>query len=82
MRMILAAAAALAATALAGCSERTQDNAEEMVESAAADAAANTEKVLSQGAEAAGNAAEDLDREAAEAEADVQDEPVAEAATD
>ena len=67
---------------LAGCSERTQDNAEEMVESAAADAAANTEQVLEEGAEVAGTAAENLDQEAAEAEADVQDEPVAEAQAD
>ena len=67
---------------LAGCSERTLDNAEEMVESAAADAAANTEQVLEEGAEAAGTAAENLDQEAAEAEADVQDEPVAEAQAD
>lgn len=73
---------AVASLVLAGCSERTEDSAEEMVESAAADAAANTEQVLEEGAEAIGSAAEDLDREAAEAEADVQDEPVADAQAD
>ena len=81
MRMIILAASA-AALALAGCSESTQDSAEEMVESAAADAAANTEKVLSEGAEAVGDAADNLDRGAAEAEADAQDEPVDEAQAD
>lgn len=50
----------IGALALAACSEETQDNAQEMVESAAADTAANTQKVLDQGAEAAGNAAENL----------------------
>ncbi|MXP40811.1 hypothetical protein GRI75_04005 [Altererythrobacter soli] len=79
---ILTLATLTAGLALVGCSERTQDNAEEMVESAAADAAANTEQVLEEGAEAAGNAAENLDQEAAEAEADVQNEPTAEAQVD
>jgi hypothetical protein len=79
--MIVAAAAA-AGLALAGCSEQTQDSAEELAESAAADAAANTEEVLSEGAQAVGDAAESLDREAAETEADAQDEPVADAQAD
>jgi len=53
-----------------------------LAESAAADAAANTEEVLSEGAQAVGDAAESLDREAAEVEADAQDEPVADAQAD
>jgi uncharacterized lipoprotein NlpE involved in copper resistance len=81
MRMIVLAASA-AGLALTGCSERTQENAEEFAESAAADAAANTEQVLSEGAEVASTAADSLDKQAAEAEADVQDEPVAEAQAD
>jgi hypothetical protein len=71
-----------AGLALAGCSEGTQESAEKMAESAVADAAANTEQVLQEGAEAAGKAAENLEREAAEAETDVQDEPVTEAQAD
>ena len=78
----LTLAAIAAGIALAGCSERTQDSAQEMVESAAADAAANTEQVLQDGAEAAGQAAEDLDREVAETEANIQNEPVQEAQVD
>ena len=64
---LIGLAVALAASA---CSEKTQNNAEEMVESAAADAAANTEQVLSEGAEAAGNAAENLSQEVQETEAE------------
>lgn len=59
-----------AAFALSACSEETQNNAEEMVESAAADTAANAEEVLSEGAEAAGNAADNLAQEVQETEAE------------
>ena len=81
MRSILAAAGA-AGLMLAGCSEQTQQSAEEAAESAAADAAANTERVLSEAGDAVGGLADDLGREAAEAEADVQDETPAEAQAD
>lgn len=81
MRMIVIAAAT-AGLALAGCSEQTQDSAEEFAESAAADAAANTEEVLSEGAAVAGNAAESLDREVAETEAEAHNESVAGAQAD
>ncbi|ANU07682.1 hypothetical protein [Paraurantiacibacter namhicola] len=62
--------ALIGALALAACSEKTQDSAEEMVESAAADTAANAEQVLSDGAEAAGNAADNLQAEVQETEAE------------
>ena len=81
MRSILAAAGA-AGLMLAGCSEQTQQSAEETVESAAADTAANTEQVLSEARDAVGGLADDLDRETAEAEADVQNESTAEAQVD
>lgn len=64
MRLLLPVAA-LAAAGVAACSEETQDNAQEMVESAAADTAA-AETVLSQGAEMAGDAAQDLAQKADE----------------
>jgi hypothetical protein len=60
MRIIIAAAFA-AGLVLAGCSEQTQDSAEQAAKSAAADAASNTSQVLDQGAEALGNAADKVD---------------------
>jgi hypothetical protein len=61
MRIVVVTAAIAAGLALAGCSEQTQQSAEEAAKSAAADAASNTSEVLDQGAEALGKAADKVD---------------------
>jgi hypothetical protein len=62
MRIVMAAVIA-GGLALAGCSQETQDSAQQAAKSAAEDAASNTSEVLDKGAEALGEAADKVDND-------------------
>lgn len=96
MRKILLVAAAVGALSVAACSEGTEEVAGETVDSAMADTEANVDALGAEGVEAVegvegaavegadlvGGAAAEAEGAAAELEADVQDEPAAEAVVD
>lgn len=81
MRAILVAATA-AGLALAGCSEQTQESAGEMVESAADDVAANTERAIAEAERTIDNIGDEVGSGTAQTEAEVQGETPAEARRD
>ncbi|QQN73042.1 hypothetical protein [Croceicoccus sp. YJ47] len=88
-KIILAAAIAGSALTLTACSEGTEENAEMTADSMAADTEANMDAAGAEmeelGTETemmADDVATDVDQAAAEAEADMQDETVAEAQAD
>jgi hypothetical protein len=88
-KIALISAAAAAALGLVACSERTQGSASNTAESAANDvatgvdkAAAATDELGDKAAKAANNAADNVEQERAEVEADTHNESVKEAKND